>query len=44
MLSTFLTFFGVFLCLMALCIAPYVLYQLKDSAKLMVEGTGYNET
>jgi hypothetical protein len=43
-LSTFLTFFGVILSLTAMIvIAPSVAYELKDS-KLMLRGTGYNET
>ena len=43
--STFLTFFGVFLSLTAMiAIAPSVAYELRDSAKLMLNGTGYNET
>jgi hypothetical protein len=44
-LSTFLTFLGVFLSLMAMImIAPSVAYELTDSTKLMLKGTGYNET
>ncbi|MGC2668772.1 MAG: hypothetical protein WA220_06280 [Candidatus Nitrosopolaris sp.] len=44
-LSIFLTFFGVFLILLAMIvIAPSVAYELRDSAKLMLKGTGYNET
>jgi hypothetical protein len=44
-LSTFLTFLGVFLSLTAMImIAPSVAYELSDSAKLMIKGTGYNET
>jgi hypothetical protein len=44
-LSTFLTFFGVFLSLTAMImIAPSLAYELRDSAKLMLKGTGYDET
>jgi hypothetical protein len=44
-LSTFLTFLGVFLSMTAMIvIAPSVAYELRDSAKLMLKGTGYNET
>jgi hypothetical protein len=44
-LSTFLKFFGVFLSLAAMIvIAPSVAYELRDSAKLILKGTGYNET
>jgi hypothetical protein len=44
-LSTFLTFFGVFLSLTAMIIiAPSVVYEPRDCAKLMLKGTGYNET
>ncbi|MDQ6863496.1 MAG: hypothetical protein M3044_06700 [Thermoproteota archaeon] len=44
-LSIFLTFFGVFLSLAAMIIiAPSGAYELKNSAKLMLKGTGYNET
>jgi hypothetical protein len=44
-LSTFLTFIGVFLSLTAMImIAPSVAYELRDPAKLMLKGTGYNET
>jgi hypothetical protein len=44
-LSTFLTFFAVFLSLAAMMvIAPSVAYELRDSAKLLLKGTGYNET
>jgi hypothetical protein len=44
-LSTFLTFFGVILSLTAMIIiALSVAYELRDSAKLMLKGTGYNET
>jgi hypothetical protein len=44
-LSTFLTFFGVFLSLTAMIMmAPSVAYELRDSAKSMLKGTGYNET
>jgi hypothetical protein len=44
-LSTFLTLFGVFLSLTAMImIAPSVAYELRDSAKLMLKGTGNNET
>jgi hypothetical protein len=44
-LSTFLTFFDVFLSLTAMIIiATSVAYELRDCAKLMLKGTGYNET
>jgi len=44
-LSIFLTFFGVFLSLaVMIVIAPSVAYELRDSAKLMLKGTGHNET
>jgi hypothetical protein len=44
-LSTFLKFFGVFLSLTAMIIiASSVAYELRNSAKLMLKGTGYNET
>jgi hypothetical protein len=44
-LSTFLTFLGVFLSLAAMIvIAPSLEYELRDSSKLMLKGTGYNET
>ena len=44
-LSTFLTFLDVYLSLTAMImIAPSVAYELTDSAKLMLKGTGYNET
>jgi len=44
-LTTFLTFFSVFLSLTAkIRIASSVAYELRDSAKLMLKGTGYNET
>jgi hypothetical protein len=44
-LSIFLTFFGVFLSLATMMvIAPSVAYELRDSARLMLKGTGYNET
>jgi hypothetical protein len=44
-LSTFLTFLGVFLSMTAMIvIPPSVAYELRDSAKLMLKGTGYNET
>jgi hypothetical protein len=40
-----LTFFGIFLSLAAMImIAPSVAYKLRDSAKLMLKGTGYFET
>jgi hypothetical protein len=42
-LSTFLTLVDVFLTAMII-IAPSVPYELRDSAKLMLKGTGYNET
>jgi hypothetical protein len=45
LLSIFLTFFGVFLSMTAMIvIAPSVAYELRDSARLMLKGTGYNET
>jgi hypothetical protein len=44
-LSTFLTFFGFYLSLTAMImIAPSVAFELRDSAKLMLKGTGYNDT
>jgi hypothetical protein len=44
-LSTFLTFLDVYLSLTAMImIAPSVAHELRDSAKLMLKGTGYNET
>ncbi|MFZ0895077.1 MAG: hypothetical protein WAZ77_11290 [Candidatus Nitrosopolaris sp.] len=44
-LSIFLTFFGVFLSMTAMIIiSPSVAYELRDSTKLMLKGTGYNET
>ena len=44
-LSRFLTFLGVFLSLTAMImIAPSGAYELTDSVKLMLKGTGYDET